>query len=136
MIGGKPVSLVAAQRMLEDVREGDTVILIDQFGYVPNLPYGETDGPLGVASLARAVRFGLKGLPVLVTGHRDMDASRQTTKAAGLNVMPYAEANRFRGPLAAEILFPVADDAESRKVAARILDECAPKAVVAVEASW
>lgn len=133
IVDGRPVSLVAAQRMIAEVREKDTVILVDQFGYLPNLPYGETDGPLGVASLARALRFGLKALPVLVTGARDMNITCQAIKGAGLNVVPYADMKRMTGALAGQLLFPVADDEQSKEAAVRILDECSPKAMISVE---
>jgi hypothetical protein len=133
-LGGKPISLVAAQKLMEQVREGDCVILVDQFGYLPNMPYGETDGPLGVASLARTLRFGLKALPMLVSGPRDLEVAKSTTKAAGLNVLPLAQAMGIKSAVAGEMLFPVADEAESKKAAARILDQCSPKAIIAVEA--
>jgi len=132
-LGGKPISLVAAQTLMEQVGEGDRVILVDQFGYLPNLPFGETDGPLGVASLARALRYGLKALPVLVSGPGDLEVARVTTKAAGLNVVPLAEAKKIKSTVAGEMLFPVADEAASKKAAASILDECSPKVVISVE---
>ena len=132
-INDRPISLTIAEKLIELVKEDDRVILVDQFGYNPKMPWGETDGPLGVASLARAIRLGLGALPVLVTGLRDIDAVRSTTKAAGLNVLPYGEASGIKSAIAGEILFPVADAEESRRIAARILDECNPKAVISVE---
>jgi hypothetical protein len=132
-IAGKPISLAIAQKLIELVKEDDRVVLVDQFGYNPKMPYGETDGPLGVASLARAIRFGLGALPVLVTGPRDIEAVRYTTKAAGLNVLPYQEASRIKSAIAGEITFPVADAEESGRIAAGILDECTPKVVISVE---
>ncbi len=130
---GKPISLAIAQNLIELVKEDDRVILVDQFGYNPKMPWGETDGPLGVASLARAVRFGLGALPVLVTGPRDIDVVRYTTKAAGLNVLPYQEASHIKSAIAGEITFPVADAKESGRVAAAILDECTPKVIISIE---
>jgi len=132
-IADRPISLIIAQKLIELVIEDDRVILVDQFGYNPKMPYGETDGPLGVASLARAIRLGLGALPVLVTGPRDIEAVRYTTKAAGLNVLPYQEASRIKSAIAGEITFPVADAEESGRIAANILDECTPKVVISVE---
>ena len=48
-LGGLPISLLAAKQLIENVREGDTVFLMDGFAYQPNFPYGENDGPLGIA---------------------------------------------------------------------------------------
>ncbi len=131
--GGKPLSLVAAQKIIEQVKEKDKVLIIDQFGYIPNMPYGETDGPLGVASLARAISFGIGALPVLVTGPKDIDAARATIKAAGLNVLPLKEATQYKKAIAAEILFPGIGEDESKKTATRIIDESAPKMIISVE---
>ncbi|MDP6142461.1 MAG: DUF4392 domain-containing protein, partial [Dehalococcoidales bacterium] len=132
-LGGRPLSLVAAQRMTEELKAGDRVLLVNQFAYYPNMPFGETDGPLGVASLARAVSFGLGVLPVIVTGPRDIEVARYTTKAAGLNVMEYSDAKKIPAATAAEVVFPCVDKDESKKVAAAIMDEYAPKAVITVE---
>jgi len=132
-LDGKPISLVAAQRMVEQIKAGDRVILVDQFAYLPLMPYGETDGPLGVASLARAIRFGLDALPVLVTGPKDIEVARCTTKAAGFNVTKYSEAKEITSAVAAEVTFPCVNKDESKKIAANIMDEYAPKAVITVE---
>ena len=131
-LGGGPLSLVAAQRMTEEIKAGDRVLLVSQFAST-NMPFGETDGPLGVASLARAVSFGLGALPVIVTGPRDIEVARYTTKAAGLNVMEYSDAKKIPAATAAEVVFPCVDKDESKKVAAAIMDEYAPKAVITVE---
>ena len=132
-LDGKPISLLAAQKMMEQIKEGDRVILVDQFAYYPNMPYGETDGPPGVASLARAVRFGLGALPVLVTGPKDIEVARWTTMAAGLNVMEYSEAKNITSAAAAAETFPCVDNEESKKIAAKILDKYAPTAIISVE---
>ena len=132
-VDGRPVSLVAAQALMDVVKEGDRVVLVDHFAYRPTMPYGETDGPPGVASLARALRFGLGALPVLVTGPNDIEVARQTTKAAGVNVLPYARATQFRNAIAGEFTFAIADQRKSRDAAVSILDACAPKAILSVE---
>ena len=132
-LGGKPISLVAAQKMMEHIKEGDRVILIDQFAYHPNMPFGETDGPPGVASLARAVKFGLGALPVLVTGPKDINVTSQATRAAGMNVMEYSEAKEVKSAAAAAETFPIADAEESKKAVAKIMDKYAPTALISVE---
>jgi len=132
-LDGRPVSLVAAQRMVEQIKTGDRVLLVNQFAYHPNMPYGETDGPLGVASLARAIRFGLGALPVLVTGPKDIEVTRCTTKAAGLNVVKYSEAKEITSAVAAEVTFPCVSKDESKKIAADIMDEYKPRAAITVE---
>ncbi len=129
----KPISLVAAQKIIERVKEEDRVIIVDQFAYYPKMPYGETDGPLGVASLARAIKFGLNALPVVVTSPKDMEPARQTVKAAGLNVLAFTEAKIMKSAAAGEFTFDATDESKSKQLAAKIIDECAPKAVLSVE---
>lgn len=131
--GGKPVSLVAAQRLIDSVKKDDRVILVDQFAYRPNMPYGETDGPPGVASLARALRFGIGALPVLVTGPNDIEVARVTAQAAGVNVLEYDKALQYKSAVAGMVTFPIADEKESQKAAISLLDKCSPKAIISVE---
>jgi len=44
------------------------------------------DGLFGVASLTRAIWFGLGGVPVVIARYRDINIIRAATKAAGFNV--------------------------------------------------
>lgn len=132
-LGGRPVSLVAAEALVGAVRGGDRVILVDHFACPPRMPHGETDGPPGVVSLAGALGLGLEALPVFVTGPNDMEVTRRTARAAGMEVLDYAAAIGRSGSVAGGIVFAVADDKESREVAAAILDSCAPKAVISIE---
>jgi D-glutamate cyclase len=131
--GGKPVSLVAVEELMRKVGKDDRVILVDGFAYPPSMPAGETDGPPGVASLARSLRVGLGALPVIVTGPSDIEAARMATKAAGLNVLDYDQATQYASAVAGAITFPMAGKEESKEAAASILDRCTPKAIISVE---
>jgi hypothetical protein len=132
-LGDRPISLVAAQRIIEVVKAGDRVLLVSDFASYPNMPFGETDGPLGVASLARAVRFGLGAMPVLVAGPRSIEALCHTTKAAGLTVLDYELAKTTTSAAAVVATFPVLDKEGSKKIATTIIDEYTPEAVISVE---
>ena len=132
-LGDRPLSMVAAQRITEEVKAGDRVLLVSDFASYPNMPFGETDGSLGVASLARAVRFGLGAVPGLVAGPRYIEAIRHTTKAAGLNIAEYDLAKETTSAAAFDLIFPILDKEESKKFACRVLDEYEPKVVMTVE---
>jgi hypothetical protein len=132
--GNMPVSLVGAKKLIESIGPGDTVVLTAGFGAYPNVPFGETDGPLGVASLAHAIWFGLRGIPVIVGGERDIDTMRQTVKAAGLNVVDFALAKETSSAAAVSVLFPNAESEDGAKFAAKLMNDYQPKALVAVEA--
>ena len=126
-------SLAAAQKMVETVKAGDRVFIVTGFGSYPRQPLGETDGPLGTASLARALRWGLGALPVVLCGHRDIEGVRQTLRAACLNPAEYDWAKGTNTSAAAVIIFPCVDKEESKKLAGDLLDEYKPKAIVSIE---
>ena len=132
-LGGRSPSLVAAQKLIEEVSAGDNVFIMTEFASYPSMPYGETDGPLGVASLARAIKFGLGALPILVAGSRDIEPVCHTTRAAGLNVLEYSVAKATTSGAAASITFPCVESEKSKKIAGTMMDDYTPKAVIAVE---
>ena len=136
-LGGKPVSLVAAQRMIGQVKPGDNVFLVTGCASWPNVPLGENDGPPGVASLARAVRIGLNAVPIIVAGSKDIDSICRTVEAAEVLVLDYEQAKATSAIAGTSITFPTygrEGKEESRKFAAKIIDEYAPKAAISVEA--
>jgi len=132
-LGGRSPSLVAAQKLIEQVSTSDNVFIMTEFASYPNMPYGETDGPLGVASLARAVKSGLGALPIIVAGNRDMQPICHTTRAAGLNVLEYSVAKATTSGAATSIVFPCVASEESKKTARSMMNDYTPKAVIAVE---
>lgn len=64
---GEPLSSLAARRLRETISRGDVVFIATGAGTPPKLPYGETDGPVGAAVLARAIMLGLGARVVMVT---------------------------------------------------------------------
>jgi D-glutamate cyclase len=132
VVGNRPISLVAAEALVERVKPGDAVILMTGMGAMPFMPRGETDGPSGVASLARAVRYGLRALPIILTPPRDYDAVCGSVRAAGLSILPYAEAKATTTKCAVAMPFTWIGE-EAKTGAAKIMDEYAPKAVASVE---
>jgi D-glutamate cyclase len=131
-VGNRPISLVAAEKLVERVKPGDTVVLMTGMGAMPFMPRGETDGPPGVASLARAVSYGLKALPIVLVPPRDFDAACGAVRAAGLGILDYAEAKATTTRCAVVMRFTQTGD-EAKKAAAEIMDKYSPKAVAAVE---
>lgn len=129
---GRPLTLMAAEKLKEKAGEGQVVLIITNSH--------EMDGPPGAAVLARAVDIGLKAKPVLVsaasTGVPDpAQASRvlpYTCIGAGLQPVPVAHL-RDR-PHRVSIVDFTALDEESTNEAKRILDEFKPAVVVATEA--
>jgi hypothetical protein len=100
-----PLALTAAQ-CLHQIRPQSLVLIATGFCHPDRLPYGETDGPPGAASLARAVRCGLAGTPLIIgeaaieapvracveslglSLHRDLAAVRQDTCGVAFQSFP------------------------------------------------
>ncbi|RCW66129.1 uncharacterized protein DUF4392 [Pseudorhodoferax soli] len=59
--------MAAAAALKAKVSPGDTVFIATGAGVAPNLPLGETDGPVGAAALAVALVKGLQTKVVFVT---------------------------------------------------------------------
>ena len=127
--GGGSLSMRAARHVIANVAPGRPVLLTTGAGDPKFLPAGETDGPPGVAILARAVAM-LGGLPVLLTESAFQDNLAKTVLAAGLGI---------RDPdLLAEVgwtaaVLPLGADDTAEAEAARLLDRFKPTLLVAVE---
>jgi hypothetical protein len=86
-----PLAFLAARRILERVGGGDVVMFLTGAGVMPWLPAGETDGPLGAVSLARAVIAGLGAEVVYVSEERHLRPIEAASAAAGIPVIDVVE---------------------------------------------
>lgn len=125
-----PMSTLAATRLLERVHAGDRVLVVCGSGSPPFLPYGETDGPLGGAALARALEYGVGAKPVLVSEANMVPANVAAAGAAGLAVHDEA-IFRVRPHSALAVAFPGGMD--TRPAVEALFDAHRPAAVVFVE---
>jgi D-glutamate cyclase len=138
--GNKPISLTIAQKLLELFNNANppadgsklTAFIMCGMGAMPFMPCGETDGPPGVASLARAISIGLKGLPVIVAPTRDYESTKAAVAAAGLAVLPEEEALITTARCAVVLKFTETGD-NALTVVRQWMDKYQPKAVMAVE---
>ena len=131
-LGVKSLTLLAAKKILESVKENDNVFIMSGFSWLPGMPHGETDGPLGVASIARALSLGLNAKPLLIQGEREAPCAKVTVKAAGLNVEKYEIVKEGKNS-AAIILFPHCKDDDGKKFAVDLIDTYNPKAIFSFE---
>ncbi len=125
-----PLCLEAASRLLSRVERGDTVVLATGFPMAPWF-IGEQDGPIGTATLARALVLAVGARPVIVTDPVNVDLCAAAVRGAGLYVRPVREAREM--PTAAAVLpFPLEwDEAASRSQ--EMLETLRPSALIAVE---
>jgi hypothetical protein len=125
--GVRSLSLLAASKVIERVKRDDTVLVVTGTGSKPFLPNGESDGPLGSASIARACALGLGANPVFVVGENDVTGMRACARAIGLNVEDFQYRNT-----AMVLPFP-SDPSAAGKRAVEILDRFRPTAVFSIE---
>ncbi|MBM4436522.1 MAG: DUF4392 domain-containing protein [Actinobacteria bacterium] len=127
---GRPLALLAAERLKERITPGANVILCTGAGTPPVLPQGETDGPTGTAALARALHLGLGARPVVVSEQYYFAPVEAAFRAAGLMPSPYEFSSRL-GYKVGFLDFP--DDDDPIGHARRVLDLVKPAAIIAVE---
>ena len=128
---GRPLTLLAAERLEAAVRDGGAVLITTGFVHPPYFPHGETDGPPGAAALALALREGFACRVGFVAEEETWGAVRAACDGVGLRLFEPADAVEIpRGAC----LLPFPKGAEAAKAeAARMLDRWRPRAVVAVE---
>jgi hypothetical protein len=127
---GLPTTLAAAKLLVENVSAGDVVVIATGAGVPDFLPAGETDGPMGAASLAAALAHGLGAIPVFITHADYVENVAATALAAGLGRRTLEVARKV--PKSCAVLaFPGDDSAEA--AARDLLDRCQPKVLVAIE---
>ena len=130
----RPLTLLAAERLIQEVAKGDYVIIMTGSGRQPWRPRGETDGPLGAVSLARAIKLGLGGRPVYVAAEPYMPPVVAASEAVGLTPCSDKEMAEYDGFYPTALVRPFTlkkDDALAQ--AQSLLDELNPAAVISIE---
>ena len=134
---GGPLTTGAAELLAERIKPGDFVILSAGFRVAPFMPFGESDGPGGVASIARGLALGLGARSVVVTDDACMPPIEAALKAATVRMLPYEylkDMPKVAVTGTSIIPFPMDDD-EAKSEAKRLCDELNPKAIITVERS-
>ncbi len=131
---GRALTLLAAERLIETVKQGEYVLITTGSGKQPWRPRGETDGPLGTASLARALKLGLGGRPVYIAAEPYMPPVLAASEALGLTPTYDREMAEYDGFYPTALVRPFTLNAEEALAQAQsLLDELQPAAVIAVE---
>jgi D-glutamate cyclase len=125
-----PLALTAARRLREALYEGGSALFLTGF-VVPPWGIGETDGLIGTVVLARALERAFATRIVVVSEEDVLPALEAGFREAGLLVYRKLEAAN-RGRSVCLIPFPK-DEAVAAAEAARLAEEVAPAACVAIE---
>jgi D-glutamate cyclase len=128
---GRPLCLLAAEKLRDRVGHGDFVLISSGMLIYPYETLAETDGPLGAASLARALQVGLGAKPVILTDQAAVEMTRATCRGASLNVTDIGTVKKTERTVSV-IGFPV-DEKEAKREADRLWQELSPKAIIAIE---
>jgi hypothetical protein len=134
----RPICLEAAHRLKDRLGPGDHFFVTSGWLMPGFYPYGETDGPIGAATIGRALALGINARMVVLTEDRMIPIMVAACRAAGLNVLGESDldtAPRRPHPQNAYCIivpFPI-DDGMAISEAKRLFDRYAPKALIAIE---
>lgn len=134
----RPITLVAARELQERLQGGGTFLATSGWVMPGTYPYGETDGPIGAATLGRALGLAFGARMVVLTEERMVASTTAACRAAGLNVLTEEDLVQAPRPVHPRFLhciivpFPI-DDAAAVEEAHRLFDAYEPKALVAIE---
>ena len=131
---GRPLTLLAAEKLKENISEGDYVLIVTNSH--------EMDGPPGAAALARALILGLNAIPVIVTNYKKNTKFERSLPQAciGAQLIPVTNPEELKGSIWTPYTilirnWPAMSAVNARESSEKILDEFEPKAVVTVEAT-
>jgi len=126
-----PLTLTAARRIVETVKNGDTVIITTGFRVLPQ-KVQETDGPLGAAALAKSLIKAFDANPIVVIEEPSREIMASTLRALGINPV-MNEADFKKGENSVLILdFPFELE-NAIEAAKRIVEKYKPSLVFATE---
>lgn len=134
----RPVTLEAAERLKNAVSENDYFFVTSGWVMPGYYPYGETDGPIGAATIGRALAVGLNARMVVLTEAEMVPATIATCRAAGLNIMTEEDLRRAPRPPHRKnqyciiVPFPI-DDNVAVAESERLFNNYSPKALIAIE---
>jgi hypothetical protein len=137
---GQPLTLRAAAVMKDRIVPGSFAVLCTGFPVRPWISpsIGETDGPPGVAALARAIATGLKGVPLVTAPPGMRDQVVASLRGGGVLVLDNPEAalraaHGSRPTCAAAVIDFPTDRAKADEAAERIVAAYSPVLVASVE---
>ncbi len=130
---GRPLTLLAAERLRNEVKTGDYVFIVTNSH--------EMDGPPGSAALARSLIVGLNAIPVILANYGENTKFERSIPQSciGAQLIPVADQGELGGSIWTPYTvlihkWPEMSVKHAEQEAERILDEFEPKALITVEA--
>lgn len=129
---GEPLTMRAAGKLCETVRENDLVFILTGFVLLPHKE-PEMDGMVSSMLLARSLVMAFGAKPVIICPEDCMEAVRKCAGVVGLHV--YEDLQTVRElPLSIGVLAFTKNPARAQMEAEWLLKEAVPSAVISVEA--
>ena len=129
---GKSPLTYAGEKSKEYVKKGDIVAITTGF-IVSTMDVIESDGPVGAATLARAISIGLGATPVMIVEESHVESMKPICMAAGLKIYPVENVKSSPHRIAVTG-FPK-DNAKAKAAAEEIMRTLNPSALISVECS-
>jgi hypothetical protein len=130
---GGPLTMNAAERLCETVKEGDVVFIIVGFVLLPH-KVPEMDGTVSSMLLARSLVLAFGAKPVIICPSDSVEALRKCASVVGLHV--YDDIDKVKElPLSMGIIAFTKDPAKAVTEPDEILKKAVPTAVISIEAS-
>jgi D-glutamate cyclase len=135
---GGPLAWMAAERLAGVLSDGGYFFVTSGWLMPGCYPYGETDGPIGAATLGRALAKAFGARMVVLTEAEMVPCTTAACRAAGLNVLTEDDIARAPRPphpdLPICIVVPIPVPLEAaQSEAKRLFDAYRPKAILSVE---
>lgn len=128
---GYPLVLVAAKRIIEAINEGDVVIITSGFRIPPRY-IQETDGPPGVAALARILSLNFNAKPLILIEEESKEIFTSALTGIGMNVTE--DTNEFFNKLGNVLIKPFPKEKEkANEESQKILDKYKPSLLISIE---
>lgn len=128
---GKPLTFNAAEKLVERVDKGDTVILSAGWVVPPLYPVGEPCGTVGTAALARACYFALQTKAIFLSEKPVLPVWEAVVNSFEQRVVPYKIFEKEPFAISTR-LFPI-DEEQAKIEAKKVLDELEPAAIITAE---
>ncbi len=130
---GQPLTMTAARKIIEALKENDNYLIVTGAGAWPVLLKGETDGPLGAASLARAIDIGIGAKPIFISDENNLPPIIATCEAAGITIKDVDDRTFEARPHSGMVFSCPLDPKATLNVAKELLNKYKPKAVISIE---
>lgn len=128
---GGPVTMNAAEQLVNTVKEGDRVFVMTGFVLRP-FKHAETDGIISSVLLCRALVKAFGAKPVLVCAEENLVAAKALAACVGLHVFDTVE-DFLEIPVSMNIETFTKDAAKAPALADEIIQKYDPRAVVSIE---